>query len=514
MSGTGSFRLRVTKHKSVAVHQLVFDGLVNLSQLFRALQYPTEKQEALVGVFLWISIDKFPTTPIIMDWRQHPSDILQGVWIHPSVLQMLLVDLKLVCELEMEEIMHILNALMSTKAELVNDETADPEHLRTREMHQRRAAEETQKKYQEILDTKRTTAAAEVMTTLTTVVKKPACHFCHAATSADLLRCRVCEKYGHRECWDMKPDVFKAAMATAWECYEHKSCFECKKSEDDERILICDGCDRGCHMYCADPKLTKVPAGLWHCQLCKKNNKRKHPEDDTAEKPGANFHFFLTGVVDGKQKQYDGNFAVCPGDNYVNSRDAFLEEVRRAMDSMCAAVIVEKKPKLIWRPYRHLIDDAPATLPPVIPAHAPVIPAHAPVIPAPALIIPAPPLVIPAPPLVTPAPIVSLAHALVNKKIPPLRPVALRSAPASLHRVWLPVLPPLTSTLDHPVTTTTTTVRPAPTMIPPVTITAVRPASIVVPPASIAVRPPRYPVRATLTPVRLARLNKEKKYVN
>lgn len=47
-----------------------------------------------------------------------------------------------------------------------------------------------------------------------------------------------------------------------------QTCQVCKKGDNDECLLLCDGCDRGCHMYCLRPKLTQVPEGDWFCPHC------------------------------------------------------------------------------------------------------------------------------------------------------------------------------------------------------------------------------------------------------
>lgn len=47
-----------------------------------------------------------------------------------------------------------------------------------------------------------------------------------------------------------------------------KTCQVCKKGDNDECLLLCDGCDRGCHMYCLRPKITQIPEGDWFCPTC------------------------------------------------------------------------------------------------------------------------------------------------------------------------------------------------------------------------------------------------------
>ena len=46
-------------------------------------------------------------------------------------------------------------------------------------------------------------------------------------------------------------------------------CRICRKKTDPEKMLLCDGCDRGHHMYCLKPKLKSVPQGDWYCSDCK-----------------------------------------------------------------------------------------------------------------------------------------------------------------------------------------------------------------------------------------------------
>lgn len=47
-----------------------------------------------------------------------------------------------------------------------------------------------------------------------------------------------------------------------------QTCQVCRKGDDDEYLLLCDGCDRGCHMFCLRPKVLQVPEGDWFCPTC------------------------------------------------------------------------------------------------------------------------------------------------------------------------------------------------------------------------------------------------------
>ena len=40
-----------------------------------------------------------------------------------------------------------------------------------------------------------------------------------------------------------------------WQCIECKTCTLCGTSENDDKLLFCDDCDRGYHMYCLVPPM-------------------------------------------------------------------------------------------------------------------------------------------------------------------------------------------------------------------------------------------------------------------
>lgn len=54
-------------------------------------------------------------------------------------------------------------------------------------------------------------------------------------------------------------------------------CRLCRKKGDAEKMLLCDKCDRGHHMYCLRPRLKVIPDGEWFCPDCKPKIVEKTP---------------------------------------------------------------------------------------------------------------------------------------------------------------------------------------------------------------------------------------------
>jgi hypothetical protein len=46
-------------------------------------------------------------------------------------------------------------------------------------------------------------------------------------------------------------------------------CEVCGECTNEEVLLLCDGCDKGFHIYCLSPPLKRVPRGNWYCVPCK-----------------------------------------------------------------------------------------------------------------------------------------------------------------------------------------------------------------------------------------------------
>lgn len=51
-------------------------------------------------------------------------------------------------------------------------------------------------------------------------------------------------------------------------------CALCRRKGDGEKMLLCDGCDRGHHMFCLKPPVKEVPDGDWFCPECRPKQAR------------------------------------------------------------------------------------------------------------------------------------------------------------------------------------------------------------------------------------------------
>ncbi|NWR56836.1 BAZ2B protein, partial [Bucorvus abyssinicus] len=109
-------------------------------------------------------------------------------------------------------------------------------------------------------------------------------------------------------------------------------CQICRKGDNEELLLLCDGCDKGCHTYCHRPKITTIPDGDWFCPTCiakasgqtlkikklqikgKRSNEQKRSRKlagDTEDEDCATTSASLKrGKTDSKKRKVDENVSV------------------------------------------------------------------------------------------------------------------------------------------------------------------------------------------------------------
>ncbi|XP_060884792.1 histone acetyltransferase KAT6B isoform X2 [Labrus mixtus] len=112
----------------------------------------------------------------------------------------------------------------------------------------------------------------------------PICSFCLGTKESnrdkrpeELLSCADCGSSGHPSCLKFSPELTSNVKRLRWQCIECKTCSSCRiQGKNADEMLFCDSCDRGFHMECCDPPLSRMPKGTWVCQVCRpKENGKK-----------------------------------------------------------------------------------------------------------------------------------------------------------------------------------------------------------------------------------------------
>ncbi|XP_064471785.1 bromodomain adjacent to zinc finger domain protein 2B-like isoform X2 [Ornithodoros turicata] len=116
-------------------------------------------------------------------------------------------------------------------------------------------------------------------------IMKASCQFCHSGDNEEmLLLCDGCDKGYHTYCFKPKMDNIPEGDWYCYECLnktqEEKVCVLCGKKG---KLVHCDGCPKVFHMTCLEPPLTKPPKGKWTCSGCSKARKKGRPSKEPKE---------------------------------------------------------------------------------------------------------------------------------------------------------------------------------------------------------------------------------------
>ncbi|CAH0551752.1 unnamed protein product [Brassicogethes aeneus] len=119
-------------------------------------------------------------------------------------------------------------------------------------------------------------------------IMKANCQFCHSGDNEDkLLLCDSCDRGYHTYCFKPKMDNIPEGD---WYCYEcvnkatgDKNCIVCGKkvSQSGTKLIVCELCPRAYHTDCIQPAMGKAPRGKWYCSNCISKKPQKKPVKKT-----------------------------------------------------------------------------------------------------------------------------------------------------------------------------------------------------------------------------------------
>ena len=89
--------------------------------------------------------------------------------------------------------------------------------------------------------------------------------------------------------------------------FRRTSCYVCgsHRPTSTNPILLCDSCDRECHLKCVTPSLNKVPKGNWYCQYCTETKDERNGEAVTKEEDGKEEKKEAAVEEDGEEDEED-----------------------------------------------------------------------------------------------------------------------------------------------------------------------------------------------------------------
>ncbi|KAK9060850.1 hypothetical protein SSX86_018030 [Deinandra increscens subsp. villosa] len=109
----------------------------------------------------------------------------------------------------------------------------------------------------------------------------------------------------------------QASSSKKKEKEDDTKCENCGSGDFGSKLLLCDDCDRGFHLFCLRPILASVPNGSWFCPACCSSNRRRRRSLSPSR-----FPLVQTKIIDFFRIQRSTEKAACQGTIYKKRRRA------------------------------------------------------------------------------------------------------------------------------------------------------------------------------------------------
>ncbi|XP_057663920.1 bromodomain adjacent to zinc finger domain protein 2B isoform X2 [Diorhabda carinulata] len=116
-------------------------------------------------------------------------------------------------------------------------------------------------------------------------IMKANCQFCLSGDNEDkLLLCDGCDKGYHTYCFKPVMDTIPEGDWYCTECLNkatgERNCIVCSKKTSNTgcKLVSCELCPRAYHTDCIQPNLPKMPRGKWYCSNCASRKPQKKPQ--------------------------------------------------------------------------------------------------------------------------------------------------------------------------------------------------------------------------------------------
>uniref|UniRef100_A0A673LET8 Tyrosine-protein kinase BAZ1B n=1 Tax=Sinocyclocheilus rhinocerous TaxID=307959 RepID=A0A673LET8_9TELE len=106
---------------------------------------------------------------------------------------------------------------------------------------------------------------------------------------------------------------------------ENARCKVCRKKGEDDKLILCDECNKAFHLFCLRPALYRIPAGEWLCPACqptiaRRSSRGRNYNEDTEEEEDSEEEDSEDSEEEESEEEYrdTGHSCECHSESFEN----------------------------------------------------------------------------------------------------------------------------------------------------------------------------------------------------